>query len=315
MQLTRKQIIGIKTEVVQNTPVALVSTDYTYATNIVVNPKVEMAPQEYLSTSLSGFKSLPGKKFYEIEFTLPMKTAALPGSGTPDLPLDAALQACGMVGQYPDAIFYNFTSNKVANFDTLGKSATIKVYQDGELHQIAGTVLDCSIEAVVGNIVFAKFKGMGKFSDVTDAAFPAITPSNNDPYVFQGGAFTRGGVSMFISKLSLEFGNKITMRDDVNDVHGIKGFVITGREVKGSFDPEKLSVATYAFLNKMKTGEEAALSVYWGSGQDIIIITAPKTQMIDVKTGDRNGIATYDVPIRFNRNTGDDELIIQMYDV
>jgi hypothetical protein len=311
-QLARKQAVGIKTEATQGTAIAITATDFALAYDVSITPMVELNAQKYVSTTLSRFRDIPGRKYYEVEFTLPLKGSGT--AGTANAPLGAALQACGMTetASVGVSVTYAFTSAAAsASFYGPGKSATVKIYQDGMLHVAAGCMFEPSFDIVAGKPVGIKFKGKGIYAAVTDASFPTVTALTNDPPIVQSASATIQAYAAKFEKLSIQFGNQVSEIADVNSTAGILGFQITDREVTGSVDPNRELVATHDFWGKMMSGAEAAYTIAIGAtAGNIATISGSKMQYGQVKTGNRNGIATLDVPLMFNRSSGDDELQI-----
>jgi len=307
-QLTRRQAIGIKIETTQGTAVTLAETDFTLAYDVSITPMVELNAQKYVSTFLGRFADIPGKKYYEVEFTLPLKGSGTAGTGV--APLGAALQSCGMVEtDGASDVTYTLTSTTIANFYGPGKSSTVKIYQDGMLHVAAGCIFDLSFDIEAGKPVGMKFKGKGTYAAVTDAAFPTVTALTNNPPIVYSAAATLQTYAATFGKLSIQFGNQIAEIPDVNNANSILGFQITDREITGSVDPNRLLVATHDFWGKMMSGAEAAWTVkVGGTAGNIITTSGAKMQYGQIKTDNRSGVATLDTNLLFNRSTGDDEL-------
>ncbi|MEM5790330.1 MAG: hypothetical protein AAGU11_23665, partial [Syntrophobacteraceae bacterium] len=68
----------------------------------------------------------------------------------------------------------------------------------------------------------------------------------------------------------------------------------------------------YAFWNKWETAAVAAMNIgpLGATSGNIITIAAPKVQEREVGYGDREGTLTYQIPLAFAMNAGDDELTI-----
>lgn len=312
--LARKAALGIKKESTQGTAVALTATDFALAYDISVDPQVEMNPQNYVSTSLSHFHELPGKKYYELAFTLPLRGSGT--AGTELAPLGAALEASGFLVTVNSgtSCVYNRTSATVSNFYGPGKSSTVKFYHDGILHVAAGCMFDLDFDIEAGKPVGLKFKGRGTYAAVTDAAFPTVTPNVTiDPPVVKSASFAVQSYSAIISKMSVSINNNIAMRDDVNSANSILGFVVTDPDIKGSIDPERGLVADHDWWGKMMAATRGAITVAVGAtAGNIATITGPKVQYMGSKAANRNGIATVDVPLKFCRDSGDDEIVITL---
>jgi hypothetical protein len=304
--LTRKKIIGAKTETTQNTAVSLAETNFLHAYDIDMNPKVEELERKYGSASLDPFASLRGKRWYEPKFKTDLKGSGTAGTAPPIGPL---LQACGFTETVVSntSVTYASSSTAAANFFGPGKSCTIKSYQDGILHAAAGCIGTLRLNILAAKIAICEWSFKGLWAAVTDAAFPTNTPDSSDPMIVQSSSLLLSAYAATISKLEIDLGNQIADKDDVNAAYGLGGFVITDRVPVGSVDPEALLVATHDFYGKFASGAAAQTSIVIGSGAGkICTITLPKTQYGEVKPGDRSGNMTYEIPLKFSRSTGDD---------
>jgi hypothetical protein len=91
------------------------------------------------------------------------------------------------------------------------------------------------------------------------------------------------------------------------------GFMISGRDPVGSCDPEMDSIANHPFMANLLAGTEAQSSIVIGAtAGNIVTITLPKTQYMDIGYGDRDGILTGELALQFNQNAGDDWISIAM---
>ena len=105
--------------------------------------------------------------------------------------------------------------------------------------------------------------------------------------------------------------NEVALRPDVNQGSGHKSAVIAGRKPTLSIDPEMVTVATYDFFGKWRSGSEGALTLaLTGSAGNICTITAPKVQYTGAKLAEKSGIRSLGIDCQLNRNAGDDELVI-----
>ncbi len=146
----------------------------------------------------------------------------------------------------------------------------------------------------VGQPVIAGFDFMGVESGIVDAAlFSSIPNEPAIPPVFINTTYLIDSYAMKISGMDLSFDNTIVGRDDPASDRGLASFVIThGGVVKGSFDAEMVSVATYDFYTKMTGQSQVVLDtgVIGGTSGNKFRFYAPYLQIIDVKDEDRNGI-------------------------
>jgi hypothetical protein len=308
--ITRKKVIGAKVETTQGTAVALTSTDFIYALDIQVDPEAELLPRDYNSTSLDPFAQLVGKKYYACKFKTPLLPSGSLGVAPNISPL---LQACGMTETISAGVSVTYapTSAAVANFYGPGKSCTIKVYEDGILHVIAGAMGNPKFVLEAGKIPMIEWDFKGVYVAVTDVAFPANTPQSTYPPIMKSATLSLQGYAATVQKFEIDFGNVVTEKPDINAANSLLGFQITDRKPAGSTDPESTLVATHDFYGKFISGAEASSSIVIGSGAgNICTITLPKTQYGKITKADRGGIMVYNTPLMFNRNTGDDWISI-----
>jgi hypothetical protein len=119
---------------------------------------------------------------------------------------------------------------------------------------------------VGGNEVLMDYNFMGVEAGVTDLALlSSRVPETQIAPSFLNAAFSIDGVSAKISQMEIDLNNDIQMVDDVNDARGIEAFIIGGRDVVGSFDPEMDLVATHDFYGKLHAGTEMVLTITIGS--------------------------------------------------
>lgn len=308
--LTRKKIIGAKTETTQGTLVALAETDFLHAYDIDIAPDAEVLERKYHSASLSPFSDLRGKLSYTAKFKTDLKASGLAGTAPFIGPL---LQACGFTETISAgvSVTYALSSSPVTNFYGPGKSCTIKAYADGMLHAMAGCIGTLKLIAEAGKIAVCEWDFKGLYAAVTDAAFPTNTPNSTDPTIVKSSTLLLQTYAATVQKFEIDLGNEIAEKPDVNASAGILGYQITGRQMVGNADPESVLVAAHDFFGKFASGALASSSIVIGSGAGYICtITLPKTQYGRIGQGDRSGIQTFEVPLKFFRNSGDDELSI-----
>lgn len=304
--LTRLKVIGAKVEAAEGTAVALAETDFFHAFDLEVNPIPEMIEQPFYSASLDPYAQIVGKKWYEIKFKTFRKGSGAAGTAPPTGPL---FQAIGMTETpvVSTSVTYAPSTTPPANFYSGGKSCTIKVYEDGILHVLAGCrgTLKTTFEA--GKPCIDEWTFNGLYTAVTDASFPTNTPNTTAIPTIKSATLTLQAYSALAAKLEVDFGNVVTPMDDVNSTNSIKAFRITDRKPVGSCDPEAVLVATHDFYGKMMSGALASSAIVVGSAAgNICTQTMPKTQYGPITKGDRAGIMTFNTPLVFSRNAGDD---------
>ena len=311
--LAKAKSLGVKTETTEGTAATLTSTDFIQAFDISGGPEIEQIERAYAANTMDQFPELRGKKWGEVKF----KTLLQPGASatSPVAVLDALMQASGLVGAAGSSNYvWSPTSALVTNFDGIGKSATVKLYEgsaaSGLLKIISGCRFTPKFTLEVGKPAVIEWDGKGTYAAVTDAAAPTLAPVTTNPLMVTNISFAINfGASistLVISKLDFDFGNQISERLDANNANNVRGFFITNRKPSGSFDPELTNVATHDFYGIMAAGTTGTITATLSNGTRSFAISFPVAQYGKIAGADRNGIATLTVPFTLARNTGDD---------
>jgi hypothetical protein len=315
MKLFKKQAIGIKQESTQGTPVVpSTSTDYILVEDVTLTVEKELLIRDYRRASLDKLSHVVGERYCKVSFKKELVGSGTRGDATIAgyVGLDAALQACGVtsVSVASTTITYAPTSSPAsANYFGPGKSVTMEIYKDGLKHIVSGCLGNVKLMLEEGKYGFWEFEFQGVYADPTDVAVPTPTIVNVAPPIIFGATVSIQGFSAIITKFELDFGNKVSRRQDAASATGIKGFVITDRDPKGSVQLEAESVATHNFFNKLMTSAEASSSIAIGSvAGNIHTITTPKSQYNDVQYQNRDNFLDFQIPLQFNGNSGDDWL-------
>jgi hypothetical protein len=304
--LTRLKVIGAKIETAEGTAVALAETDFFHAFDIEVNPVPEMLEQPYHSTTSDPYAQITGKKWYELKFKTFRKGSGAAGTAPPTGPL---FQALGMT-ETPVAstsVTYAPSTTPLANFFSGGKSCTIKVYENGILHVLAGCRGTMRTIFEAGKPAIDEWTFWGLYTAVTDAEFPTNTPNTTAVAVVKSSTLTLQAYAAIAAKLEVDFANTVTPMDDTASANSIKGFMITDRKPVGSCDPQSVLVQTHDFYGKMMSGDVASSAIVVGAtAGNICTQTMPKTQYGPITKGNRGGIMAFNTPLIFSRNAGDD---------
>lgn len=315
MKLTRKTVIGLKTETTQGTDATLsTSTDYILAQDVELDFNITMLQRAYYRSSLSRLTSVAGRRSIGVKFKTELKGSG--SAGTAYAPLGAAFQACGMTETVSAGVSVTYAPTSApasANYYGPGKSCTIEVYIDGLKHLITGCLGTWSLPAEAGNYGLVEFSFMGLYAAPTDSSNPSATYLSTLPQPFVSAALTLQTLAAVVSKLTVDFGVDVQERVDANSATSLLGFIIGGRDPKGTIDPEMTTVASHDFFGKLLASTEGVLTFKFGAtAGNIVTFNMPKTQYMPPKYGDRNTIRTLDLPLAFNQSSGDDELTITM---
>lgn len=183
--------------------------------------------------------------------------------------------------------------NVIEPITDLIPSQTMSGYEDGIRKLLRGCRGKFKMNFKSGEPVMVNFDFMGVEAGIADTAlFTSPVYETTKPPAFINAAFSMDAYSAKISTLEINMENKLAARDDVNNDRGILSFLITDRDVNGSFDPEMVLVATYDFHTKWFSATEMVLDTTWGtvSGNKFRFY-APKAQYTKVEDESRDGIA------------------------
>lgn len=313
---TGKVQLAAKIETVEGAAETLAGADALLVMNPSFKPNTAMNKRPNVSSSLSPFAAVAGARSATIEFDVEVK-----GSGTPGTAPEwgKLMKACGYaetIVTSPASVTYTPTSvsgGSPVSIPTL----TMALYEDGICNKIWGARGDVSLKEKTGEIALWHFVFTGADFGVTDAAMlsSGVSYQSTLPPVFANASFAVDSYSAVIENLEIRSGNSVSLRPDVNASSGYRSAVISGREPVLTFDPEMVTVATYDFYGKLRSGNEGAFSQVLGSvAGNIITITAPKVQYMAINPADRNKQRTLGIDCQLNRNTaaGDDELSIAL---
>jgi hypothetical protein len=313
MDLTKKWVIGLKTETTQGTVVALTATDMLLAESLEGPvPEAELLERDAKRTSLDTLAHVVGKRYFTVNFKTEVKTSG--SAGTAYAPLSAALQACGFteaISAGTNVVYAPTSAAASANFYGPGKSCTIKVYKGGLEHVLQGCVGSVKITGEAGKVVYYQFSFRGTYVEPATVASPTQTYLAALPPILESAVLTLHGTVVAVNKLEIDVANELAERASVNAAAGLVGFVITGRKPAGSLSAEAELVATFNYMNRLIAGTSGSLAFTVGTvaGQKTGF-SLPATQISSFKYGDEKGILTAELGLRFNQSSGDDWLTI-----
>lgn len=193
------------------------------------------------------------------------------------------------------------------------ESVTIYVNVDGVLHELNGARGNVDIAIVAKQIPVLRFRFVGLFVPVVDAAAPTVsytgfqTPltvnDTNTP------TFSLHGVaSAVMQSLSIDLGNNVIHRSLVNS----DSVLITDRKVAGQTLIEATNVATKNWIDAVKTTALGALSLEHGTAAgNIVALSSSQVQLISPSYQEADGVAMMQFDLSFiPTSAGNDELTI-----
>jgi len=158
--------------------------------------------------------------------------------GAPEV--DPLLKACNYTATEDPGVKWTYALNSlVANEESSGM-VTIYFYQDKIWHSIVNARGTVKTAMKSGDYVFDEWEFTGIYAAAARVgSMPAGTfASTPMPPRFTSALLTIGGYTPILDNLSLDLANKVVMRKDANAATGIREWMITDREPKGSLDPE-----------------------------------------------------------------------------
>jgi len=216
-------------------------------------------------------------------------------------PITPLLKACG----------YKNTGGVFTPRTTGFESCTMWVWEENILWKIAGCRGNADWNFKAGDPVSVAFNMQGRWAVPIDSTYPtSVTDNGGKPCVAMNRAFVFSGDNPVTESLQFSLNNAITLQPNLDDSvsQGIEEVAITGRDAKGSFNPEVVLAATTDFYAIFSALTQTAITYVVGDGTDNMTISLPKCELENVSPGDQSGIAIYDIPFHMVRTTADDEI-------
>jgi len=297
--LTRKRVIKVKLESTKGEQIATDQAILVF--DLAINPTSPFEARKgtglYRGDSEVG---VLGERSGVCTFSCEMRGN---GSSGMEAGLAILLQACGLKK--------TLEVYQVHSTHTDDETITIDVWESGVKKSLVGASGNVTFEGETGKRMICNFEFIGRWIAPIDEALPAYVPSTTAPMLLQAGVFTLATESIMIGKFSLNMGNNVVLRMDVDGAGGIAYAMITDYEPLISIDPEADLVAGYDYHGAWLAGTEAAVSLAINDGTDKVTFTLPKVQYRDIKEGDREGIQIYDITGQCNHSSGNDSVKLE----
>lgn len=291
--------------------IALVKKETTYGvdatpsatTNFIAVADVNVTPQYtyFDPAAMDGSLSprtgnVGGQRSIEVSFTHEVQLNATTPTAPPCGPL---LEACG----------FAVTSGVYTPVSTGFSSATIYVYFDGLLWKIRGARGNVEIVCAAGDAVKFNFTMRGLYDDPTDATFPASwTDLGGEPLMAMGGIFAWGSITPCIETLNVNLNNDLQVLGCIGEDYGAHEIAITNRNPEGSANPDMTTISEIDWHTLMNTPTLSAVTYTMTDGTNHCTLSIPKAQIMEIGTGTRSNIRSWDIPFKCVRNAGDDEV-------
>jgi len=304
--IRRRCQIAAKIEEVEGTAITLAAADVISNTyEAKYDPDIKYFKRNPSRASLSQAGGRTGQKSSKISFKVDLH-----GSGSKGVApsYGKLLKACG----FGEAIGEGATVTYTPASDAI-PCLTMAMYIDGVIKRIKGARGTVRFVHKVGEPVMMEFEFTGVLDFMaTGAMLTAVSYATTVPPAFLNATLLLDSYAAIVSGLTIDIANEIALRDSANGADGYISAVITGRDPKGSIDPETCLTATYDLLTKLKADTLMMFTETLGTVDgNKFIITAPKVQYTGMKDAERSGIDVTALDLAFCMSSGDDEISIQ----
>lgn len=280
---------------------AIIVRDATYTID------VQQLERPIYLPDISNSPTRPGRKTVTVAFTAEVK-----GSGEQGVApkLGVLLLGCGFA-ETELAADAGFQYDPVsAAFPSL----TLYLYIDGILHKALGCRGSFTLTGTAGEYALVAFTFQGVYVEPVDALFPA-SPAYEDslPPIVQNAGLTVNGYEDCAQQFTIAVANTINPILCVNANEGVSGYNVSARNVTGSFNPQASLLTPLTAANKnpfkqLAAGTVGEFDVTIGSETNNICTITGNIQHTGVSPGNRDGALIWDIPFRFVRETGNDEI-------
>jgi len=306
----QRTVLALKAETTEGTAVTLVAADKVLCEDLDFSPDIEMHERNQHRTTLSRDSAIAGKKTCVITGKVAMKGSGTTGTTGAAPDFNRILLCCGLnlTTGNTGAIYYKY-GPRTGDPNIAGTSYHLKMFKDGKLISMVGCRGTGKLNVEVAKPAYFEFEISGALQHVTGGAMlTGGTPdaTNPVPSLNAATAFSWHAYEALVSSATIDIGNTLAARDDMNAAAGVRSFSITERDPKGTFDPEEVASATFNFYDKLITNAEGVLTFKLGTVTgNKFTVYAPAGQSMGYSPGDREGIFIADQPTKFNMSSTD----------
>lgn len=196
------------------------------------------------------------------------------------------------VHAYPAGIRYKPTA-----YDGSFASEYFYHYIGGLLFKGGGARGNVTLNAKAGEIASLSFNFKAVFNSVADASIPSFSFSDDVPAIVErSNLFVDDDNTLVVENISVESGNNIKEKADVNAARGIRSFGITGRDSVFAIDPEAKLEGDFGFWDKLRNRKEIPISFKVGSTSGNIVHVQIRRAVFDnLGPADQDDILQYGI--------------------
>ncbi len=284
----------------------------TEAYNPVWSANLPSAERNPLRPYFDPEKSAPaGHRFYQLNCGVAFKGASAAGA----LPeWSELMRACGMSETVVASTSVTYAPVSAMEDQ---KTATIGIYKDGNLFQMAGAMGNCALVFNQGEIGMLEFEMFGKYTAPSATAILAGTELNDvTPPEVDNCTLTYQSVSLDATAVRIDLGNLIAPRRSIAVSGGVRHFYKHGMDVTITVDPEVDPVGTRDFIANIVSGTAGEFVIVVGTtAGNIITVTCPMVQVLQAGPQERDGLEVYSLTLKarvLNPVTGNDSISIAL---
>ncbi len=310
--LPRRTQVAVKVEGTEGTDAVPTASDVIHPVfGVEYTPEFTMFNRDVVQPSLSRLRQISAEQQATITFSTELK-----GSGTavddPPPNLSAPFQGCGMAETITGATNVVYDPSSASNSSVTVEIRELEGATVAKIKKIVGARGTFTIEAVKSQAVLVNFTFTGRYVEPTEGVALTVPTPSPVPEPFLNVGFSFHGVSTLnVQNVTLDIGNELSTRNDVNQATGNFSTVIVARNPVGSIDPEQELIATINFFNKLTTDATGVLTyTLGGTAFNIVTINCPAVEIINIAEADRDSFRTEAIDLQLSQSgsAGDDEI-------
>ena len=310
--LKRLCTIAAKHETTVGTPIALGAGDGVYnAYDLEIQGEIEVDQREGQG-SFNYLSGVPGARQGKMSFKCDI---GWDGATVPPW-ASVLFPVCGMIDS--GGVFQPESTSPTDPASNV-KTATVGIYENGVLKQLAGAAGNCKLVLPAGRMAYCEFEFSGVWQPVVDSALITPVYPTYKPARFASATCTWNSVVQHVEQVEVDFGNEVIYRESPTTAAGIISALIVNRYPKITINPEAQLVADqdrygdwiqelnneYAFSSSLDTLASTGAA-------SSIAVSAPKAQIFNLQEGDREKLLIDEIEFMCNKNGAnhDEELSV-----
>lgn len=181
---------------------------------------------------------------------------------------DELLRACGMSRTIGGGVGTE-TATYEPEDSTFESLSLLITGENSPAVKVIGCVGTVNFVCIAGDAIVAEYRFLGaKVDDAAQALIDSSFSKTPQYPVLKSAGFTLDSVNTFrVQNFNVDLNNSLDAVESMNAASAVEGYYIGSRNLNGSFDPEKVVVATYDFDSKWRNANMLSWDVNAGSVQ------------------------------------------------